>query len=231
MRAYDVMVSPVITVRADALVKDVAKTLVKHQISAVPVLDDAGHIIGIVSEGDLMRRAEIDTDRRPSWWLLFLGGEALATEYVRARLRTVKEVMTKSVITARPDASLQDVATLLEANMIKRVPIVESGALVGIVSRANLIQALASSGNRIETAIPDSILRDNLLSHLNMQPWAQTIQLNVTVNVGVVSIWGIVRSEIEKKAIYAAVESIPGVRGIKDNVVVRPWHSELGQYV
>ena len=150
MKARDVMVSPVISVKPSCTVKEVAQTLLERRISAVPVVDDTGKLVGIVSEGDLMHRAEIGTQRRHSWWLRVLtGDDALAAEYTKAHARTVADVMTREVITASPDTPLHEIAALLERRSIKRVPIVRDGALLGIVSRANLLQALASSHIRI----------------------------------------------------------------------------------
>src|SRR5262245_53931442 len=151
MNAADVMVTEVITVGPDALVQDVAHLLLTNRISAVPVVASDGRLLGIVSEGDLMRRAEAGTGRRRSWWLAALTGrEPTAADYVKEHARKVTDVMTRRVITAPPDTPLRDIANLLEKNGIKRVPIVENGKVVGIVSRANLLQALASLRKQIE---------------------------------------------------------------------------------
>jgi len=190
MKARDVMVSPVISVKPSCTVKEVAKTLLERRISAVPVVDDTGKLVGIVSEGDLMHRAEIGTQRRHSWWLRVLtGDDALAAEYTKAHARTVADVMTRDVITASPDTPLHEIAALLERHSIKRVPIVRDGALLGIVSRANLLQALASR-KPLDIKLSDTDTRDRILAHLNNQPWAHTLLLNVTVNGGVVDLWG-----------------------------------------
>jgi CBS-domain-containing membrane protein len=226
MKARDVMVSPVITTKPSASVKEVAQTLLSNRISALPVLDDAGKLVGIVSEGDLMRRADLGTERHRSWWLatLFAEEEALASEYVKQHSKNVSDVMTKRVVTAGPDVSLNEIAALLERHSIKRVPIVDNGKLVGVVSRANLIQALAGDRKRPDAAVPDAALRDKLMAHLKAQPWAHTSLLNVTVNDGVVDIWGITRSEAEKKALRVAAETTPGVRSVNDNIVMQTWH-------
>jgi len=225
MKARDVMVSPVITTKPTASVKEVAKTLLTYHISAVPVVDDAGKLVGIVSEGDLMRRADLGTQKHRSWWLaaLFAEEEALAAEYVKQHSKKVADVMTKRLVVASPEAPLGEIAGLLERHSIKRVPIVENGALVGIVSRANLIQALAGDRKAADATIPDVQLRDRIMAHLKTQPWAHTSLLNVTVNDGVVDIWGITRSEAEKKALRVAAETMPGVRAVNDNIVMQTW--------
>ena len=220
MKARDVMVSPVISVKPSCTVKEVAKTLLERRISAVPVVDDSGKLAGIVSEGDLMHRAEIGTQRRHSWWLRVLtGDDALAAEYTKAHARTVADVMTREVITASPDTPLHEIAALLERHSIKRVPIVRDGALLGIVSRANLLQALASSHKDLDIQLSDTAIRDRILAHLNNQPWAHTLLLNVTVNGGVVDLWGITGSDAERKAIRVAAESAPGVTAVNDHLV------------
>ena len=192
MKARDVMVSPVVTVKPYSSVREVAKTLVEKGISAVPVTDDSGKLVGIVSEGDLMHRSEAGTERQRSWWLrLMAGDDMLAADYVKAHGRKVADVMTRNVITATPAMPLDEIAILLEMNSIKRVPIVEDGQLVGIVSRANLVQAVASAPKGLEIPLADSAIRDKLLAHLKAQPWAHTGLLNVTVSDGVVHLWGI----------------------------------------
>jgi CBS domain-containing protein len=169
MKAADVMVRNVITVGPDACVQDVAHILLTARISGVPVVGSNGELVGIVSEGDLMRRVEAGTGRRRPWWLaIFTGKEGLAMEFIREHSRKVADVMTRHVITAAPDTPLWKIANLLEKNAIKRVPIVEDGKVVGIVSRANLLQALASLSKRAEvaTGTDDSQIRDKVLSQL-----------------------------------------------------------------
>jgi CBS domain-containing protein len=223
MKARDVMVSPVITVKSSALVQDVAKTFLERRISAVPVVDDQGKLIGIVSEGDLLHRSEAGTERRRSWWLRALTeDEALAAEYTKAHARKVGDVMTRQPITASPDTPLHEIAALLERNSIKRVPIVDKGQLVGIVSRANLIQAVASARKELEIPLSDTTIRDKILSHLKQQTWAHTGLLNVTVNDGVVNLWGMTDSDSERKAIRVAAETMPGVRVVNDHLFTRP---------
>lgn len=223
MKARDVMVSPVITVKPFSSVRDVAKLFLEHRISAVPVVDEKGKLVGIVSEGDLMHRAEAGTERRRSWWLQgFAGDETLAAEYVKAHARKVEDIMTRHVISAPPDMLLHEIANMLESNSIKRVPIVNKGQVVGIVSRANLIQAVASVRRGLEIPVSDALIRDKLLANLQQEPWAHTGLLNITVNGGVVDLWGIAGSDAERKAIRVAAESIPGVCAVHDNLIRRP---------
>jgi CBS-domain-containing membrane protein len=223
MKARDVMVFPVITVKPSSSVMEVATTLLERRISAVPVVDDQGKLVGIISEGDLMHRSEAGTERQRSWWLLgWTGDETLAAEYVKAHARKVADVMTPNVITATPETPLHEIAALLERNSIKRVPIVKDGQLVGIVSRANLIQAVASTRKELEIPLSDTTIRDKLLAHLTSQEWAHTSLLNVTVSGGVVNLWGITNSDAERMAIRVAAESAPGVCDVNDNLVTQP---------
>jgi CBS domain-containing protein len=224
MNAVDVMVTKVITVGPDACVQDVAHILLTNRISAVPVIDANGKLLGIVSEGDLMRRAEAGTVRRRPWWLAALiGREAFAAEYVKEHSRKVTDVMTRSVITAKPNTPLRDIANLLEKNGIKRVPIVEDGKVVGIVSRANLLQALASLRKQIDGPAPsDSDIRNGVIARLEAEPWSHPSLVNVIVQDGAVELWGIVDSPAEKKAVRVAAEVTSGVRAVNDNLIVRP---------
>jgi CBS domain-containing protein len=222
MKARDVMVSPVITASPGSTVKSVAETFLKHHISAVPVVNDAGKIVGIISEGDLLRRVESGTERRRSWWLkAMVGSDSLASEYVKAHAHRVEDVMSRDVITASPETPLQEIASVLEKHSIKRVPIVENGKLVGIVSRANLVQAVASAGKRLETPVSDGAIRDKLVAHLETQDWASTNLVNITVSDGVVDLWGVVPSDAQRKAMRIAAESTPGVQAVNDHM--RSW--------
>ena len=224
MNAADVMVTNVITVGLDACLQDVAHLLLTDRISAVPVVDSNGKVVGIVSEGDLMRRAEAGTGRRRSWWLsLLTGKEGLAAQYVKEHSRKVADVMTRDVITATPDTPLQDIANVLEKNSIKRVPIIKDGKMVGLVSRANLLQALASLRKQIEGGTPnDTKIRETVVQRLNAEPWLRSSLINVIVQDGTVELWGIVDSPTEKKAVRVAAEETPGVRAVNDNLIIRP---------
>jgi len=226
MKARDIMVMNVITVGPEASVRQVADILFKSRISALPVVDEHGELIGIVSEGDLARRAELETDYRRSWWLETFARkskETLAVEYVKSHARRVEDVMTRRVITATPGTPLRDIAALLEKNRIKRVPIVAKGKVVGIVSRANLIQALASlSEESKQSAASDSTIRQKVMAQFKSEQWSKHSLLNATVQGGTVKLWGIVDSEAEKEAARVAAEQVFGVKAIENNVTVPP---------
>lgn len=225
MKASDVMVRAVITVGPDLSVQAIASTLLENGISAVPVVDRDGKLVGIVSEGDLMRRPETGTDRRRPWWLEMLtSDQARAGEFVKTHGHTAKDVMTRDVATAKPDTSLREIADLLEKRGIKRVPIVEDGRVVGIVSRANLLQAMASQAGHLAPAPSksDEALRQELMDRLAKQSWANR-PINVVVHSGVVDLWGFVDNAEEKHAIRVLAEGVPGVRTVNDNL--RVYHA------
>lgn len=226
MLARDVMVAPVITINSSAKVEEAAQLLLENRISAVPVLDHKNKLVGIISEGDLLHRVEAGTERRRSWWLrAFVGNDTLASDFIKAHARKVSDVMTDRVITATPDTPLHEIAAAMEKNAIKRLPIVENGQLVGIVSRANLLQAVASSRKTLELSADDRSIRERILSMLKSKPWAHAMYLSVTVVDGVVDLWGVVDSGAERKAINVAAGSVPGVISVNDNLVTRSVHS------
>jgi CBS-domain-containing membrane protein len=222
MKAADVMAIKVITVRPDTPVATIAEVLLANRISAVPVVNDKDVLVGIVSEGDLIHRVEAGTERHRSWWLeLLTGKEILAHEFVMSYGRKAADVMTRPVISVQPDTPLGEIAALLEKHRIKRVPVASNGKIVGIVSRANLIQALVNL-NRVKTeaSVDDLTLHSDILKQLRSKPWVDPSKISILVNNGNVELWGIVDSETEKNAIRVAVEVTPGVRQVANKLVV-----------
>ena len=224
MKARDVMVSPVITVSESCTIRDLAKLLFDNRISGVPVVGSDGKVVGMVSEADLMHRSEIGTERPSSWWLALISGErALAAEYVQSHALKVKDVMATDVQSAHPDTSLVEIAEIFEEKHIKRVPILnEMGELVGIVSRANIVQAIAAARPQLEVNLPDTMIREKLITELKKQPWSHVHKLNATVTNGTVDLWGFTESEKERQAIRVAAESIPGVVAVNDHLMREP---------
>ncbi|MFZ5734699.1 MAG: CBS domain-containing protein [Pseudomonadota bacterium] len=224
MLARDVMVSPVITVGANTTVQGVAKILLDNRISAVPVVNNRGQIVGIVTESDLMHRVEAGTQRRYSWWRRAFAGDAeLAADYTKTNATKVSDIMTCNVVTASPETPLFEIAALLERRQIKRVPIVEAnGELVGIVSRSNLLQAVATARPSLKLHLPDAMIRRNVLEKLKQQSWTSTHRLNVTVANGIVELWGAVQSEQERKALRIVAEAVPGVTAVNDHLFNHP---------
>jgi CBS domain-containing protein len=219
MKAGDIMTSPAITVDPDRPVRDVAKLMAERRISAVPVVDSDDHVLGIVSEGDLLRGAETGTQRRRSWWLERIASSRQpATEQANPKRRCA-EVMTRDVVTVEVATSIKDIARLLEERCIKRVPVIRRGRLVGIVSRANLVQALASGGwmpsSSSETS--DRTIREALLAELGKQNWTNSSPGTVVVTGGIVHLWGYALSDKDHQVLRAAAKNVPGVRGVEDH--------------
>jgi len=221
MKAADVMATSVISVRLDTPVTKIAEVLLANRISAVPVVNDKDVLVGIVSEGDLIRRVEAGTERHRSWWLeLLTGKETLAHEFVMSHARAAADVMTRPVVSVTPDTSLAEIASLLEKHRIKRVPVAVNGKIVGIVSRANLIQALVTQSKAQEPSVDDATLHDKIVEQLRAKVWVDPSTINVVVNNGTVELYGIVDSETEKNGIRVAVEVMPGVRQVANKLVV-----------
>ena len=223
MKAADVMTTRVITVTADRPVSEIAKLLLKHRISAVPVVDADGRLLGIVSEGDLMRREDAGTEAPRSWWLrVFSTADEAAADFAKSHGRLAREVMTRKVTTVAEDTPLAEVARLLERHGVKRVPVVRDGRVVGVVSRANLLQGLAAAPGATAVAVDDATIRTRILETLDQQPWHAAIHPNVVVSDGVVHLWGLVATERQRDALRVLVENIEGVRAIEDHVRVQP---------
>ena len=145
MKAADIMVKDVITVGPEALILDVATLMLERRISGVPVVDEAGRLVGVLSEGDLIRRPEIETDKiRRGWLGLFVSIEEKARDFVKSHARLAREVMTQPAISVAPETPLAEVVHLMERKRIKRLPVVAQGKLVGIVTRTDLLRALVA---------------------------------------------------------------------------------------
>jgi CBS domain-containing protein len=221
MRAKDVMTTNIVAVGPDTDIATIARRLIERRISAVPVVGPEGRVVGIVSEGDLMRRPESGTERRLSWWLALLVGSGGAREYVRSHGVTAKDVMTGKVITVGEDATLEEVATLLERHRIKRVPVTRDGRIVGIVSRANLLHGLVARDKAPVVTADDAAIRRHVIDGARDAGIAEGY-INVVVAGGTVQIWGVVDSEAERDAMRVAAETAPGVKAIENNVAVLP---------
>lgn len=225
MLAKDLMTTNVITVTPETPVREIARLLSTRHISAVPVVGPDGRILGIVSEGDLMRRPETGTERRRSWWLTLLTGpEELAQEYVKTHGRRASEVMTRDVVTVAEDTPVSAIARLLEERRIKRVPVVGAGRLVGIVSRADLLRGLATwpTAPAAPSHPDDRAIRERPMHALQAEAWASPGAINVVVTAGVVHLWGLVSSEEEREAVRVMVGNVPGVRAVEDHLARVP---------
>jgi CBS domain-containing protein len=229
MRARDVMTPNVITVDPDMSVRDLAALLSERGISGAPVVDSSGRMLGIVSEGDLLHRMELGTEkrdeRRNSWWLVHYAS-GLAQDYVKSHGRAVKDIMSRNVTTVAEDTNLADIAMLLETKRIKRVPVMRDGQMVGIISRSNLVRALGATlaAPAAGAGEDDRTIRTALLTELAKQQWAGRLWAqDIIVSGGVVHLWfGSDEPEERRRAVRVAAENIAGVRGTEEHIVPIP---------
>ena len=224
MQARDIMSSPVITAGPQTEVQEIAKLLLENRISGVPIVDDARGLIGIVSEGDLIRHAGAGTDpeRRGSWWLaLFSDPVSRAQSYVKHHGRFAREVMTHNVVTVSEDATLPEIAAILEKKGIKRVPVLRDGQVVGIISRANVLHGLATAKAPATVSRDDNALRA-ALNEAVVESGIRTTFLNIVVTDGIAHLWGAMESKQEREALIVIIENVDGLKGIENHVKVFP---------
>jgi CBS domain-containing protein len=229
MHAAEIMTRNVITASPKTEVREIVDMMIKNRVSAVPVVDDGGRVIGMVSEGDLMRRVENNTDRRDSWWLSALfSARNDADAYVKSRGRRAEDVMTRDPICISEDTPLYKIAQTLEKNHIKRVPVVTGGKLVGIVSRSNLLQGFSTMQKDAPGAADDKTIRNAIVKEMEDKLDISENSTNVVVVDGVVTLWGLVQSEAQKKGAAIAAENTAGVKEVHNNLSVSP--TQIGSY-
>jgi len=221
MKTSDIMTLNPITVGPDASVMQAVRLMLQHRISGLPVMSKTGELVGIVTEGDLLRRAETGTQRRRPRWLEFLIGPGqLADEYVHACGRKVHEVMSANVLTIAEDTPLDEVVQIMERHRVKRLPVLRDGEVVGILSRANLLRALATTFRETKTSsADDASIRNRVLDELNKQRWAPVSLVNVIVRNGVVHLWGALTDERQRQGIRVVAENVAGVKAVQDHLV------------
>jgi len=221
MNAGDVMTRQVVTVAPDTVIEEAVRLMLENRVSGLPVIDAAGAPIGVVTEGDLLRRIETGTDKRHSGWVrLLLGPGRLAAEYTRSHANKVGEVMTSEVVSVAPGTPLAEVVELMESRRIKRVPVVDGGKLVGIVSRANLVAALADMLVKERgAALSDDDIRQAILAEIDKQPWGPRESVDAIVTDGAVELHGTIHDKRERAALIVAAENLPGVKSVRDKLV------------
>ena len=220
MQVKDIMTINVISIGADEAIVKAAGLMLQNRISGLPVVDKEGELVGMVTEGDFLRRGELGTQRRRPKWLEFIVGPGkLAEEYVRTSGRKVEDVMTPDPWTVRDDDSLETVVEMMERHHVKRLPVTRGGRMVGIVSRANLMHALASLSRDVPAPPPggDSAIRDKILAAIAKQDWAPRI--NVIVRDGVAELHGVITDDRERAGLIVAAENVPGVKRVRDHLV------------
>jgi CBS-domain-containing membrane protein len=221
MLARDVMTHNVISIGPDATILQAAQLMLQHHISGLPVIDQAGALLGVLSEGDFLRRRETGTTRRRSRWLEFLMGPGrVAADYIHSHGNKVSEVMSKDVKTVGEDTTLEDIVRLMERQRIKRVPVLHGNKVVGIVTRSNLMHAMVSLARAAPPpAQDDKAIRERLQAEMRKELWAPAATVNVVVRDGVVELWGMIIDERQREALKVAAENIPGVKAVKDHLV------------
>jgi CBS domain-containing protein len=229
MRASDLMTTDLVCIRPTQTIKEAADLMLEHRISALPVIDENGKLIGLLSEGDLIRRYELGTERRRSRFSRFFTDVVvLAEEFVRTHARQVGDLMTTDLTTATPDTSLADIADLMEERRIRRVPILDHGKLVGIIARRDLVRALVGDAPQLLAAgMADRMIHDAICADIRRQPWANLSDMGIRVTNGVVRFGGIVSTDAQHKALVLLAQNIPGVKAVEDEIAVMPPAASL----
>lgn len=220
MKAAEIMTCEVITTSPESPIEAVARTMLQHRISGVPVVNADGKVVGIVTEGDFLRRAETGTEKfRLRWADALISGRRLAREYVRSHGRKVHQVMTVGVVFVAPEAPLAEVVDLMESRRINRVPVLDNGRLVGIISRADLLRALTQEFPNVQVdPVSDAEIRRRVLEEINRQRWTPPNNIDAKVENGIVELRGIILSEPERLALCVLAENVPGVKSIRDRL-------------
>jgi CBS domain-containing protein len=222
MIAGEIMSREPIAVTPQATVADAARLMLDRHVGGLPVIDGKGRLVGMVTEGDLLRRAETGTERhRPHWLELLLGPGRLARGYADVPTRKIGDVMTHDVVSVAPEELLEGVATLMEKCRIKRLPVVARGRLVGIVGRADLVRALLHGLTQAKTAKrrgSDAEIRDAILAIVEAEPWGPRFSVDVTVEKGVAHLHGAVTDDRERTALKVAAGTVPGITEVRDHL-------------
>lgn len=219
MRAHQIMTKDVMTVTPHTSIEEAARIMLRTHVSGLPVLDDAGKLVGIVSESDFLRRSEIGTGRkRPAWLQFLIGPGRAATDFVRERGRKVEDVMTENPITVGEETALEELVRLMEKNGIKRLPVMSGNTLKGIVTRSNLLQAVASMAHEIpDPTADDDHIRERITRAVNATDW-RPISFEVTVRNGVVHLHGIITTDKARQATIVAAQNTAGVKAVHDHL-------------
>ena len=229
MLAHQIMSRHVVTVGVDASVADAIAIMLGHHVSGLPVVDAAGRLVGIVSEGDFVRRAEIDTERKRGRWLTFLAGaDRVALDFARSHGRKVGEIMTRSPVTIAEDTPLAEIVDIMERHHVKRLPVVCGNSLVGMVTRTDFLPAVARLVRRTvakdgaKNGTPnDERIRELVIAAMADAPW-RPCAMNVAVSGGIVSLRGSVRSEKARQAAIIAAENVAGATRVEDGLTIYP---------
>lgn len=219
MRAHQIMTRPVITATLETTTVEAANTMLQRHVSGLPVIDAAGKLVGIISEGDFIRRGEIGTQRRRGRFMNFiLGSGREAADFVHEHGRKIAEIMTPDPFTINEDTDLEKIVELMEQNGVKRLPVMRGDKLVGIVSRSNLLRAVASLAHEIpDPTADDDHIRNRIMDALEKNDWCP-FGLNVVVRDGIVHLSGIITDERSRQAAVVGAENVTGVKKVHDHL-------------
>ena len=220
MKVSQVMTKHVISIQLEATIVQAIKLMLNNRLSGLPVIDRRGRLVGIITEGDFLHRREISTELKRNVWLdAFFGSEQSAHDYVRAHGIKVAELMTRQPITVDEDTSLDRVVHLMERHRIKRLPVARKGKVVGIISRANLMRALASiHRSTYKTSRNDQEIRKRIVADIDKQNWAYGADIMVLVRDGIVDLCGTLSDPSQRSALKALVREKSGVRKLYDHL-------------
>ncbi len=224
MNAQEAMTKDVVTVGPEATVGEIAALLVRHRISAIPVVAENNQVVGIVSQTDLGHRSETGTEKRRKWWLdLFADADSMARDFVKSHGMRARDVMTRFIVSVGTTTPLAEVSEILDTHRIRQVPVLDGGKLVGMISRADLVRKLAEATAAGQGAgVSSGQVQKAIWDQIKAQPWLASAYINVAVQDGVVELYGAVESEDQRRALRVLVEGIPGVRRVDDQMGLFP---------
>ncbi len=228
MQAQDGMTTSVVTVTPNTTVREISALMAERRVSGLPVVNENGHLVGLVTDGDLYRRTELGTEKQSGGLLeLLFQGRSDAEMFVEAHGRTARDVMTTDVIAVAPATTLRQIADLFESRGFRRVPVVKDGKVVGIVSRADVVRALASLPQPARRSeLTDRQIHDLVMAQFKKMSWGLRSEWSVIVTDGIVHLWGYVPSEVDRAALRVAAEAIPGVKAVEDHTL--RWLGDVG---
>jgi CBS domain-containing protein len=220
MLARDVMTAPVVSVTPDTRTRDAIELMLAHHLSGLPVLNEEGKLVGLLSEGDLIRRSELGTEKHRSRFIAFiLGPGRAAHDYAKSHARFVRGVMTQEVIAVTEDTSIEDIVALMEKHAIKRMPVMRGEDIVGMVSRSDLLRALVAASRRRDETMDDATIKERILAEFAKEEWAPSSCIAVEVKDGAVALSGTIFDARQRLALKIAVENTPGVKAVHDALV------------
>jgi len=230
MNASDVMTRSVVTLRVNASLGEAIRLMLDRGISGLPVVDAQGYLVGMLTEGDLLRRVEVGTSdhHRSGWWTFLHGASVSADEYVRTHSRQVGDLMTRHPVTITEDTPLEEVVALMEQKRIKRLPVLQGKAVVGMVSRSDLLGAVgAVLGAAAAKGNSDAEILTRLRAELAHQPWFTARSVAMSVEHGVIALQGTVPDEHTRAALLVAARNAAGAGDVRDEIEVVPLDTGL----